>query len=72
MTDFDKIERRLRHLCRIMRRARETGREAEAMERLPEAFRLLSTQAQLADDAAALEQWDLVIAREGEEASHAH
>ena len=66
MTEFDKIEARLHHLCRIMRRARETGREAEAMERLPEGFRLLSTQAQIAEEAAAVEQWDLVIAREGE------
>lgn len=67
MNEFCKIEARLHHLCRIMRNARETGREAEAMERLPEVFRLLSTQAQLAEEAAAVEQWDLVIAREGDE-----
>lgn len=43
-----------------MRNARETGREAEAMERLPEVFRLLSTQAQLAEEAAAVERfWSL-------------
>lgn len=60
MSDFDKIERRLHHLLRIMRRARETGREAELLEKLPAVLGLLAEQAQAAHEAIAVERWEAV------------
>ena len=59
MSEFCKIEARLHHLCRIMRRARETGREAELLEKLPAAIGLLAESAQAAHESIAVERWEV-------------
>ena len=59
MNEFCKIEARLHHLCRIMRRARETGREAEMLEKLPAALGLLAESAQAAHEEITIVRWEV-------------